>query len=178
MRTHRWSWQTRCAGVQLPSCQSAVTEPRVETSSSVWEKSNTLTINLCLCDVIVVILWTLPLKGKVGHVLFALQDVSHGLSSGPITSHIHSAPDHGMMSEGVVAVGPYTGTGHHLSVRYQNTCFWFLSLFSLLVNINVQNNQMQLFSLKEFFSWNVDEFVFLHMETKGFTLHLLHKTLF
>ncbi|XP_053475295.1 arfaptin-1 isoform X2 [Ictalurus furcatus] len=38
------------------------------------------------------------------------RDVSHGLSSGPITSHIHSAPDHGMMSEGVVAVGPYTGS--------------------------------------------------------------------
>ncbi|XP_017316909.1 arfaptin-1 isoform X2 [Ictalurus punctatus] len=37
------------------------------------------------------------------------RDVSHGLSSGPITSHIHSAPDHGMMSEGMVAVGPYTG---------------------------------------------------------------------
>ncbi|KAK3507543.1 hypothetical protein QTP70_028173 [Hemibagrus guttatus] len=36
------------------------------------------------------------------------RDVSHGLSSGPITSHISSGSEQGM-SEGVAAVGPYTG---------------------------------------------------------------------
>ncbi|KAF5880080.1 arfaptin-1 isoform X1, partial [Clarias magur] len=35
-------------------------------------------------------------------------DVSHGAPSGPITSH---AADRGVMSEGVAAVGPHTGTG-------------------------------------------------------------------
>ncbi|XP_076846794.1 arfaptin-1 isoform X3 [Brachyhypopomus gauderio] len=38
------------------------------------------------------------------------QDLSHAASSGPITSHTHSAPDSYGITEGVVAVGPYTGT--------------------------------------------------------------------
>lgn len=100
--------------------------------------------------------------------MFFLQDVCHSLPSGPITSHVHSAPDHGMMTEGVVAVGPYTGTGDHLSLYYQNTCFWFMR-FSLLVKLYVHNNQMQILSSKEFI---VDDFVFLHTD-KGFTISLI-----
>ncbi|XP_060720002.1 arfaptin-1 isoform X2 [Tachysurus vachellii] len=38
----------------------------------------------------------------------------HDVSHGPITSHIHSASDHGM-SEGVIAVGPNTGSGKEQS---------------------------------------------------------------
>ncbi|KAK1792698.1 hypothetical protein P4O66_012625, partial [Electrophorus voltai] len=39
------------------------------------------------------------------------QDLSRAASAaGPITSHAHSAPDSYGMTEGVVAVGPYTGT--------------------------------------------------------------------
>ncbi|XP_076846793.1 arfaptin-1 isoform X2 [Brachyhypopomus gauderio] len=38
------------------------------------------------------------------------QDLSHAASSGPITSHTHSAPDSYGITEGVVAVGPYTGS--------------------------------------------------------------------
>ncbi|XP_036438877.1 arfaptin-1 isoform X3 [Colossoma macropomum] len=45
-----------------------------------------------------------------GHEEVFQQDLSHGVSSGPITSHTHNAPDsYGMMTEGVVEVGPYTG---------------------------------------------------------------------
>ncbi|TTH23532.1 Arfaptin-1 [Bagarius yarrelli] len=38
------------------------------------------------------------------------KDVSHGLSSGPITLHIHSTSEHGM-TERDIAVGPNTGSG-------------------------------------------------------------------
>ncbi|XP_037388736.1 arfaptin-1 isoform X3 [Pygocentrus nattereri] len=46
-----------------------------------------------------------------GHEEVFQRDLSHGVSSGPITSHTHNAPDsYGMMTEGVVEVGPYTGS--------------------------------------------------------------------
>lgn len=89
-----------------------------------FQESGSLCVSQCLC----------VLDGIVGYIIdpsinrnsstscYTLQDASRGLSSGPITSHVHSVPDHGMMSEGVVAVGPYTGTGDHLSLFCQNTC--------------------------------------------------------
>ncbi|XP_060773281.1 arfaptin-1 isoform X1 [Neoarius graeffei] len=43
------------------------------------------------------------------------RDMSHNQPSGPITSHVHCAPDHGVMTEGAVAVGPYTGQKSQLS---------------------------------------------------------------
>ncbi|KAL6466776.1 hypothetical protein MHYP_G00245800 [Metynnis hypsauchen] len=46
-----------------------------------------------------------------GHEEVFQRDLSHGISSGPITSHTHNAPDnYGMMTEGVVEVGPYAGS--------------------------------------------------------------------
>ncbi|XP_066515883.1 arfaptin-1 isoform X2 [Hoplias malabaricus] len=45
-----------------------------------------------------------------GHEEVFHRDLSLGIASGPITSHSHNAPDnYGMVTEGVVEVGPYTG---------------------------------------------------------------------
>ncbi|XP_066515884.1 arfaptin-1 isoform X3 [Hoplias malabaricus] len=46
-----------------------------------------------------------------GHEEVFHRDLSLGIASGPITSHSHNAPDnYGMVTEGVVEVGPYTGS--------------------------------------------------------------------
>lgn len=41
---------------------------------------------------------------------FSFKDVPHNVSSGPNTSHSHNSPENYAMNEGVVQVGPYTGT--------------------------------------------------------------------
>ncbi|KAI4884213.1 hypothetical protein NFI96_032139, partial [Prochilodus magdalenae] len=45
-----------------------------------------------------------------GHEEVFQRDLSHGVSSGPIASHTHNSPDSYGMTEGVVEVGPYTGS--------------------------------------------------------------------
>ncbi|XP_072526241.1 arfaptin-1 isoform X3 [Salminus brasiliensis] len=48
-------------------------------------------------------------EADTGHEEVFQRDLSHGISSGPNTSHTHNAPDnYGMMPEGVVEVGPYS----------------------------------------------------------------------
>ncbi|XP_072526240.1 arfaptin-1 isoform X2 [Salminus brasiliensis] len=50
-------------------------------------------------------------EADTGHEEVFQRDLSHGISSGPNTSHTHNAPDnYGMMPEGVVEVGPYSGS--------------------------------------------------------------------